>query len=77
MTTEHRHGRRARRRRPFRRPGSTAAALATWAVFVAVFVILALQLRAGRDPVLGPPAAEGQAVLPAPTGPAPVVTRAS
>ena len=49
------------RRRPFRRPGTTATALVTWAVFVAVFVLLALQLRAGRDPVLGAPTASAAA----------------
>jgi hypothetical protein len=49
-----------RRRRPLRRPGAVATALITWATFLAVFVLLSLQLRSGRDPVLS---AERPAVI--------------
>lgn len=51
------------RRRPFRRPGSTALVLATWATFLVIFVVLALQLRAGEDPVLGAPKAAERPVV--------------
>ena len=53
MTTESRHGRRVRRRRPLHRPGSVAVVLVAWVAFLAVFAGLAIQLREGRDPVLG------------------------
>ena len=34
-----------RRRRPFKRPGAHASAVLLWAAFVAVFVLLAVQMR--------------------------------
>jgi hypothetical protein len=45
----------ARPRRPGR-PSPAPIVFGAWVAFVAVFVLLALQLRAGRDPALGAPA---------------------
>jgi hypothetical protein len=78
------------RRRPFTRPGSAVPALVAWAAFVAVFAVLVLQLRAGRDPVLGAAkrpvlvrrvvvtrVVRDRAPAPAAPAPAPVTTQSS
>jgi hypothetical protein len=73
-----------RRRRPFKRPGAHASAVLLWAAFLAVFVLLALQMSSAPEepPVLvrrivvtkvahDAPAASAPAA-PAPAAPAPV-----